>query len=312
MYKEWGTLNSKTQELYMSKNISILLPVFNCALYIKSSIQSIINNSFKNYEIIIINDGSTDNTLELISQFNDPRIKVYTKENSGLIETLNYGLKKCTHPIIMRMDGDDLIDHKKIETQLHYFIKNKFVLVGTQGFTIDHNEKKTGKINLPLAHNKIIKSLLKLSSGLIHPSVMFYKDALLKIGGYNNEFKHAEDYDMYLRLSKVGKISNIENRLIYLRKHDNNVSLIYAEDQIRNSLISREIYLKSNDTLSSKEVYNENRLKTNKNIIYKCYINAQTTIVYFENNPTKLNFIPLIIFKIVRRILKYFLWFLLI
>ena len=249
----------------MSKNISILLPVFNCGLYVKSAIQSIINNSFENYEVIVVNDGSTDNTLETIKQFNDPRIKIYNKENSGLIETLNYGLDKCNYPIIMRMDGDDLIHHKKIETQLNYFTKNQSILLGTQGFTIDLNDNKTGTINLPLTHDEIVKSLLKLSSGLIHPSIMFYKDALLKIGGYNQNFKHAEDYDMYLRLSKIGKISNLEEKLIYLRKHDANVSLIYAEDQIKNSIISREIYLKSNIPLISKKTYIKYERKTDKN-----------------------------------------------
>jgi glycosyltransferase involved in cell wall biosynthesis len=288
----------------MSKKISILLPVFNCGLYIKSAIQSIINNSFENYEIIVINDGSTDNTLDIINQFNDPRIKIYNKENSGLVETLNYGLKKCNYPIIMRMDGDDVIHQKKIETQLNYFSRNESVLVGTQGFTIDLNEDKTGKINLPLTHDKIIKSLLKLSSGLIHPSIMFYKDALLKIGGYNQNFKHAEDYEMYLRLSKIGKISNIEDKLIYLRKHDTNVSLVYAEDQIKNSIISREIYLKSNTLLISKKIYDEYKRELNKKIIYKIYIKVQTRIVFFENNRTKLNSIFTIILKLIRRLLK--------
>ena len=109
----------------MSKNISVLLPVFNCGLYIKKAIQSIINNSFENYEIIVVNDGSTDNTLEQIGKFKDPRIKIYNKENSGLIETLNYGLKKCNYQIVMRMDGDDLIHPKKIENQSENTVLNK-------------------------------------------------------------------------------------------------------------------------------------------------------------------------------------------
>ena len=289
----------------MSKNISILLPVFNCGLYVKSAIQSIINNSYKNYEVIVVNDGSTDNTLGLINQFNDTRIKVYNKENSGLVETLNYGLNKCNYPIIMRMDGDDIIHHKKIETQLNYFLRNESILVGTQGFTIDFNEKKTGKINLPLSNDKIIKSLLKLSSGLIHPSVMYYKDALLKIGGYNQNFKHAEDYEMYLRLSKVGKISNLENRLIYLRKHDTNVSKIFAMDQIKNTIISREIYLNSNILSINNEIYDKYKRQTDEKIIYIFYMKVHALIVYFENSPTKLNFIFTITLKIIRRILKH-------
>ena len=291
----------------MSKNISILLPVFNCGSYIEDAIQSIINNSYKNYELIIVNDGSTDNTLEIINQFKDPRIRIYNKDNSGLIETLNYGLNKCNHPIIMRMDGDDIIHQKKIETQLNYFLKKKVVLLGTQGFTIDGNGKKTGEINLPLSHDNIIKSLLKLSSGLIHPSVMYYKDAVLKVGGYNQNFKHAEDYEIYLRLGKVGKISNLEDKLIFLRKHESNVSAVYAEDQIRNSIVSREIYLKSNEALINNKIYSKYKKQIDNKSMYGFYIKLQTNIVYFENNPNKFSLIYIVSMKIIRRILKLFL-----
>lgn len=287
----------------MSQKVSILLPVFNCELYIKSAIQSIINNSFENYEIIVVNDGSTDDTLKVINQFTDSRIKFFNKENSGLIETLNYGLDKCNYSIIMRMDGDDLIHPKKIEKQLDCFLKNQSVLIGTQGFTINLNDEITGEINLPLSHDKIVKSLLKLSSGLIHPSIMFYKDALLKVGGYNQNFKHAEDYEMYLRLSKIGKISNIKDRLIYLRKHETNVSLIHAEEQIKNSIISREIYLKSSLNIINKKNYVKYQREVNDKIIYKLYVKIQTNIVYLENNPTMFNFILMITLKIIRRTL---------
>ena len=98
---------------------------------------------------------------------------------------------------------------------------------------------------------------------------MFYKDALLKVGGYNQNFKHAEDYEMYLRLSKIGKISNIKDRLIYLRKHETNVSLIHAEEQIKNSIISREIYLKSSLNIINKKNYVKYQREVNDKIIYK-------------------------------------------
>jgi len=117
---------------------------------------------------------------------------------------------------------------------------------------------------------------------------------------------------MYLRLSKIGKISNIEDKLFYLRKHDTNVSSVYAEDQIKNSIISREIYLNSNTLLISKKIYDEYKRQIDKKNIYKFYIKVQTRIVYFENNPTKLNSIFTIILKIIRRILKHLLWYLLI
>ena len=134
---------------------------------------------------------------------------------------------------------------------------------------------------------------------------MFYKDALTKIGGYNQNFKHAEDYDMYLRLSKIGKISNLKERLIYLRKHDSNVSLVHAEDQIKNTIISKEIYLKSDSTIITKKVFNKFKSKTERKIMYKLFVKVQTSIVYLENNSSALNFIFIIFLKIIRRTLMY-------
>ena len=114
--------------------ISILLPVFNVEKYLRQSIESILFNTFKNFELVIVNDGSTDNTDSIIKSYKDPRIKYLIKTNSGLIETLNYGLKKCSYPIVMRMDGDDVITENKIQKQLNYFNKSGSVLTGTNDF----------------------------------------------------------------------------------------------------------------------------------------------------------------------------------
>ena len=81
-----------------------------------------------------------------------------------------------------------------------------------------------------------------MSSSFIHPSVMYYKDAVVKAGGYNPNFKHAEDFELFLKLSLLGKISNLNERLIFLRKHNKNVSHLNAKEQIKNTIISREVY----------------------------------------------------------------------
>jgi glycosyltransferase involved in cell wall biosynthesis len=284
--------------------ISILLPVYNVEKYIKQSINSILRNSYKNLELLIINDGSTDNTEEIIKCFSDERIKYFKKSNSGLIETLNYGIKKCNNSIIMRMDGDDLIHSKKIENQLHFFKKSGSILVGTLGYLIDYNGVKTGKINLPLNHKGIVNSMLKVSSGFIHPSVMFYKDALLKVGGYNTNFKHAEDFDLFLKLSKIGKISNLNERLIYLRKHENNVSLLNAKDQISNTIISRDIYKSDFDNVSDDSIYMQTKQKVDKNYIKNLYIRNHSTIVKLENSLNSSFNLKLFFMKVFRKILK--------
>ena len=189
--------------------ISILIPVYNCEKYIQESIQSVLNNTYKNFEIIIINDGSNDSTDDILRTIIDDRISVFNKQNSGLIETLNYGLKKCKYPIIMRMDGDDIISPQKIENQVSYFRKSNSILTGTNGYLINSEGKKKGYIDLPTEHNQIIKSMLNMSPSFIHPSVMYYKDAVQKVGGYDPNYKHAEDFDLFLKLSSFGKLSDL-------------------------------------------------------------------------------------------------------
>jgi hypothetical protein len=177
-------------------------------------------------------------------------------------------------------------------------------LVGTLGYLIDYNGVKTGKINLPLNHKGIVNSMLKVSSGFIHPSVMFYKDALLKVGGYNTNFKHAEDFDLFLKLSKIGKISNLNERLIYLRKHENNVSLLNAKDQISNTIISRDIYKSDFDNVSDDSIYMQTKQKVDKNYIKNLYIRNHSTIVKLENSLNSSFNLKLFFMKVFRKILK--------
>jgi len=283
------------------KKVSVLLPVYNCEKYIEESISSVLNNTYNNFEIIIINDGSTDNTDHIIKLYSDPRIKYFIKSNSGLIETLNYGIKKCNHPIIMRMDGDDIIMSNKIENQLNYFKKSSSILTGTSGYLIDSHGNKMSSIDLPTKHNDILKSMLKMSPSFIHPSVMFYKDAVLKAGGYDSNFKHAEDFDLFLRLSRIGKISNLVERLIYLRKHVNNISLLNAEEQIRNTIISKDIY-KHEYYKINKSTYTEYRQKVENSFFKRIYIKVHLLIVKIENE--NFLFFFLLFLKVFRRALK--------
>lgn len=284
--------------------ISILLPVFNMQDYISKSIKSIINNTYKNFELVIVNDGSTDKTEEIIKSFNDDRIKYLKKSNSGLIETLNYGIQKCNYSIIMRMDGDDIILSNKIQNQLNYFKKSNSILTGTSGYLIDSHGNKIAPIDLPTKHNEILKSMLKMSPSLIHPSVMFYKDTVLKVGGYDSNFKHAEDFDLFLRLSKIGKISNMSERFIYLRKHENNISLLNAEEQIKNTIISKDIYKHNNNSLVNKSTYTEFRQKIENSFFNRIYIKVHLLIVKVENENLKKDFFILLFLKVFRRALK--------
>ncbi len=202
----------------MKDKISILLPVFNDEKFIKRAVDSVLNNSYSNYELIIVNDGSSDNSIDVINSIKDERIKVYNKSNSGLIETLNYGLKKCNNEIIMRMDGDDEIEKDKISIQLSNFSNSNSILLGTGGSIIDNMSKFKSLVNVPENNISILKKMRKMQPSIIHASIMFYKDAIIKSGSYDEKFSVAEDYELFYRLSRLGELSNIDIPLYKIRK----------------------------------------------------------------------------------------------
>jgi len=286
----------------MKNKISILLPVFNDEEFISRCISSILENSYTNYELVIINDGSTDNSPEIINQFKDSRIKLYNKMNSGLIESLNYGIGKCSSEIIMRIDGDDEITENKIEIQLKSFINSNSVLHGTGAKIINNDSEIIKIINVPEDNNNILNNLNSLKTGLIHPSIMFYKDVIIKSGGYDSKFEVAEDYELYFRVSKLGELSNTNLPLLHLRKNHQNISKIKSNTQTLNTLIARRLYSNKKEIKKVNPIdYTRTRKEIENSISFKMLYKLNAKI----NNSSQENFINLFM-KILRKIIIFF------
>jgi glycosyltransferase involved in cell wall biosynthesis len=268
------------------KKVSILLPVYNDEEFISKSVSSVLKSTYKNFELIIINDGSTDKSPEIINNFKDPRIKLYDKQNSGLIESLNYGLTKCNSEIIMRMDGDDEILENKIEIQLKSFLNSDSVLHGTGAKIIDNSSQVLQEISVNEDHKDIINNLRTLNTSMIHPSIMFYKDIILKSGGYDSKFEVAEDYELYYRISRIGKLTNIDLPLLMLRKNEHNISKKRSSTQTLNTLIARTAYSENQELLNvSKKAYGKIKLRVETSIKLKIliYLNSKITDHKQEN-----------------------------
>tara|TARA_B100001059_G_C17831577_1_gene585021 strand:+ start:1811 stop:2677 length:867 start_codon:yes stop_codon:yes gene_type:complete len=268
------------------KKVSILLPVYNDEEFISKSVSSVLKSTYKNFELIIINDGSTDKSPEIINDFKDPRLKLYDKQNSGLIESLNYGLTKCNSEIIMRMDGDDEISENKIEIQLKSFLNSDSVLHGTGAKIIDNSSRVLQEISVNEDHKDIINNLRTLNTSMIHPSIMFYKDIILKSGGYDSKFEVAEDYELYYRISRIGKLTNIDLPLLMLRKNEHNISKKRSSTQTLNTLIARTAYSENQELLNvSKKSYGKIKLRVETSIKFKIliYLNSKITDHKQEN-----------------------------
>ncbi|MDC1218027.1 glycosyltransferase [Flavobacteriaceae bacterium] len=288
-----------------SKPVSILLPVYNGEKFIIEAINSIFDNSYQNFEIVLIDDGSTDNTVPLIKKFKDDRIHLFKKSNSGLVESLNYGISKCKNEIIMRMDADDRLHPSKMELQLSSFLKRKVVLIGTEAKVFNEYDSKLSNIYLPAHHKDIIHSMINLKPGLIHGTIMFYKEAIEKVKMYSTKLEHAEDYDLFYRLAKIGELSNLKKQLYYIRKHEQNVSHLNAKLQLTNTFIAREYYFTKEISPISEINYSRINFFLNKEILIKTFTKLHCEIVK-EEFLTKKSLINMILFKkILRRFLKW-------
>jgi len=193
--------------------VSILLPVYNGQKYLASSIQSVLNQSFKDWEILVINDGSTDESLSIIERFSsiDPRIKIINFEkNVGLVSVLNEGVKQSSGIFLARIDSDDeWIDSDKLKKQVEFLDNHpEYALVGTGATVIDEDGGVIGRINFAEDDKKIRKNIL-IKNQFIHSSVLVKKEAVEKCYSYQQNEKYVEDYGLWLRVGQVGKFKNL-------------------------------------------------------------------------------------------------------
>lgn len=199
--------------------VSVVMPVYNGGKYIKKSVNSILNQSFKDFELIVINDGSIDETSKFLKTVKDKRLKVINNhENLGLVPSLNKGLKVAKGQYIARADADDINDPKRFEKQVNFLEQHlDYCLVGSAADLIDEKGKKIGIESYSLSDSEIRVELLKRNC-IIHPTAMMRTDAVRNVGGYRNFFnKGAEEYDLWFRMIKTGKVQNLPEKLIKRR-----------------------------------------------------------------------------------------------
>ena len=210
--------------------VTVLMPVYNGEKYLAEAIESILNQTYKDFEFLIINDGSTDNSVKIIESYNDPRINlVHNKRNLKLIATLNKGLNIAKGEYIARMDCDDVSLPDRLLKQVEYLDNHPDV--GVLGCGTKNVDEKLNTISEPERPLTYLQNKWRLlfKTTLMHPSVMYRKNLILKYGGYSNRFIHAEDYDLWSRLIDSVIIHQIPETLVYLRKHNQNIGIVYKD-----------------------------------------------------------------------------------
>lgn len=243
--------------------ISVVMSVYNAEKYLDEAIQSILNQTYKDIEFIIINDGSTDKSLEIIEKYKaqDERIVLISRENRGLIASLNEGIEKTRGKYIARMDADDISLLNRFEEQIRFMEENSSVGVCGSWIEVFGENKKPTIWRMP-TYDAELRPRLLFSVTFAHPSIMMRKELIDKYYlKYNKNYLHAEDYKFWVDFSKYTKFANIPKVLLKYRYLDTSVSRLAdnAKDEERYktiSSISNEII----DKLCVKNTEEENRL----------------------------------------------------
>ena len=238
--------------------VSVITPVYNREKYLVRCIESILEQTYSNFEFLIIDDKSSDNTLEIIKnyQLTDSRIKILENDkNLGATLSFNRGLDICQGKYVARMDSDDISLSDRLEKQVEIFESwNDLEVLGAGAILIDHNENEIGRRQFPSDFNKI-KNILKTGVPVFDPSVMMRTSTLKEINGFDNRLAPADDYHLWLTLFKQKKIiSNIDNYLIKYRLHDSNLSKVASREQLRKTFLALKIY---NSNFSTDEFFNQ-------------------------------------------------------
>ena len=239
----------------MNDLVSVILPVYNCEKYIKEAVDSLLNQTYKNLEIIIIDDCSTDKTLDVLSEYKDQRIKILENdENYGIVYSLNRGLDIAKGKYIARMDGDDICELNRIEVQLDFLKKNPDVIIASCWFKMFGAADKI--VKFPDVHEKIFADLI-FGNHLLHPGYFInadlFKASHLK---YDERMKYVEDYDMAARASEYGKLANIPEVLINYRVHKSQTTNVHKKQQDNLDLIiSKRILNKLDIVFDSANEY---------------------------------------------------------
>ena len=215
--------------------ITVLLCVFNGETWLRECIQSILDQTYKNLEFLIINDGSTDSSISIIREYAaiDERIKYISHKNIGLTRSLNLGLKEAKGEWIARIDCDDLACKERLEKQIIYAKKLNLDLVGCQSYSINSNGKFEKFLSIPTEHKKLCSNLKRQKKFFKHSSVLFKKKLVLELGGYREVMRRSQDYDLWLRISEIGKIGCIKYIGAHIRLHSKNISFIDKGNQQR-------------------------------------------------------------------------------
>jgi len=213
-------------------SVSVVLCVHNGERFLRATLATLVQQTHEELEIVVIDDGSTDATAQILSEYQgDARFRIFSQPNQGLVASLNSGLNKANGEFIARIDADDLAHPERLARQFAYLSNHpEVVALGSAVTLIDAFGRTRGVRRFPTGPSAV-RTALSGGCALAHPAVMFRKSAVVSAGGYRAAFKHAEDYDLWLRLSETHELDNLPEALLCYRQHADSVTCRHAYRQ---------------------------------------------------------------------------------
>lgn len=266
--------------------VSVVMPVFNAAFFLESSIQSILDQTYRDFEFIIINDGSTDESFDIIKEYEkiDSRVKLISNINRGLVSTLNIASTMAKGDWILRMDADDISHSSRLEKQLIYANYHQLDLCGTwaKKFGIS-----AGNICTPVSHNEILIDLM-FRSTFVHPTMLIKREVFNYVK-YSEEYKFVEDYKFWCDCASLGfKFGNVPEFLLYYRVHNNQVSI---ENRKVQKIVTNKIsntyfndFIKEKKIINDESIYLKELFKNPKKICNIYFKLDESFKYYFHSN----------------------------
>jgi hypothetical protein len=213
--------------------ISVLLPVRNAMPFLPETMASLRNQTFRDFEIVALDDGSTDDTPRFLASIDDPRLRVVRLAGVGLATALNHGIGLARSALIARLDGDDVAHPDRFRLQYDFLAAHpECVALGCQSLHVNERGERVGEERYPTSPLAIRWEAL-FRSPILHPGSMYRRDDVLAVGGYRQEFDVAEDYDLWTRLLKRGTLANLPQELLRYRVHARSVCAVHKDKQVR-------------------------------------------------------------------------------
>jgi glycosyl transferase family 2 len=221
--------------------VSVVLPVHKSEAYLAASIESILAQSFRDWELLAIDDGLSDKSSTILHSFaaDDPRVTVIPDAGAPFVAKLVRGLALAHGELIARMDADDIAHRDRFAQQVAFLDAHPEVAVlGSAVTLIDALGRAMRDVQYPESPAAVAE-FLSTGSALAHPAVMMRRDAVIAVGGYRPAYQYAEDYDLWLRMAERYALANLPDRLLYYRQHAAKLSLAYAAEQRLATLIAQ-------------------------------------------------------------------------